>query len=273
MAGLEMFTDSTNTSGEPIVTKTDDANCLVPFVRFVVVHNRTKHHFSLSPHTTILELKQALEPLTQVPVGMQKLIYRGLLSDSMKLGDLRIVSKDAKLMLVGASQSEADRIRQVEAASADGDDVEKRENGSSGPVGELSWSEQTEHRRVLERFGKPDNAMVGILNTEEMLAPNESLTGMYDKRGRALRLRIKSDTCELWLATNDVTHKFPLATIYDVVSQPIKNHSEYHIMAFQIGPTPKSRYFVYWIPSQYVESIKTMVLQHKILRSTDLSNP
>lgn len=30
--------------------------------------------------------------------------------------------------------------------------------------------------------------------------------------------------------------------------------------AFQIGPTELSRYFVYWVPSQYVEAIKDAIL-------------
>ncbi|CAH8531481.1 unnamed protein product [Dicrocoelium dendriticum] len=233
-------------------------------VQFYVIYNRTKHFFDLPISTTMLELKSLLEPLTQVPVQMQKLIFRGMLSDGSTLRDLKLPPRDAKLMLIGSRQSEADQLRQVEATGSSGIVVGDDIVGS--PDIDSEWCEQTEHKRVLERFGKPENAMVGILNSEEILAPDESLTGLYDKRGRALRLRVRPDTCELWLATCDVTHKFPLTTIHDVLSQPIKSHPEYHIMAFQLGPTPKSRYFVYWLPSQYVESIKTMVLQHKILQ-------
>ncbi|THD23678.1 Ubiquitin domain-containing protein UBFD1 [Fasciola hepatica] len=218
-------------------------------IQITVLHNRSKYRFSFSPSTTVIEIKEALEPLTHVPIG-----------------SLQLPARDAKLMLVGTSQSEADELRQVESTPV----VEGDKIATVSPVEpNTEWSEQTEHKRILERFGKPDNAMVGILNSEEILAPDESLTGLYDKRGQALRLRVRPDTCELWLATKDVTHKFPLATIYDVVSQPIKDHPEYHIMAFQLGPTPKSRYFVYWLPSQYVDSIKTMVLQYKILRNSD----
>ncbi|KAG5450708.1 Ubiquitin domain-containing protein ubfd1 [Clonorchis sinensis] len=270
MGDLEVPTNNNHTDANKPVPPDAPTNgdTALPHVEFTVLHNRAKHHFSLPPHTTVLELKQALEPLTKVPVSMQKLIHRGLLEDSTQIQSLNLTSREAKLMLVGASQLEADRLRQAEeaASSAVGDVAEQ--NNQTGD-GELSWCEQTEHKRVLERFGKPENAMVGILNSEEMLAPNECLTGLCDKRGQPLRLRIRPDTCELWLATNDVTHKFPLSTIHDVVSQPIKDHPEYHIMAFQLGPTPKSRYFVYWLPSQYVDSIITMVLQHKVLRFTD----
>lgn len=251
---------------EAVTTTPDHLTPKDALIQITVVHNKNKYRFSFPPSATVIEIKEALEPLTHVPVGMQKLIFRGLLSDSASLGSLSLPTRDAKLMLVGTSQSEADELRQVESIPV----VEGDKIATVSPVdSNTDWSEQTEHKRVLERFGKPENAMVGILNSEEILAPDESLTGLYDKRGQALRLRVRPDTCELWLATKDVTHKFPLATIHDVVSQPIKDHPEYHIMAFQLGPTPKSRYFVYWLPSQYVDSIKTMVLQYKILRHSD----
>jgi len=32
------------------------------------------------------------------------------------------------------------------------------------------------------------------------------------------------------------------------------------LQAFQLGPTEASRYWVYWVPAQYVEAIKDAVL-------------
>lgn len=141
------------------------------------------------------------------------------------------------------------------------------ETADVSPSGEtaLDWSSEPEHSRVLEKFGHPEDAVVGIVNSQDILVPDEALTGLYDKRGHALRLRFKSETSELWLTTSSVTHKIPLATIFAVESQPIKGHAEYHIMAFQLGPTKKSRFFVYWVPAQYVESIRTIAMQHRLL--------
>ncbi|KAK4469185.1 hypothetical protein MN116_006763 [Schistosoma mekongi] len=232
-------------------------------ISFTVLHNHTKHHMVFQSSTTIAEVKQSLESLTHVPVDMQKLIFRGILSDSITLGELSLPSKGAKLMLVGTKPSEAEQVRLSEASNH----ASEKTLDDCGSDVTMDWSDQTEHKLVLERYGKPENAIIGILNTEEILDPDECLLGLCDKRGQPLRLRIKPDSGELWLATKDTTHKFPLATIHDVISQPIKGHPEYHIMAFQLGPTPKSRYFVYWLPSQYVESIKTMVLQYKIITS------
>ncbi|CAH8525154.1 unnamed protein product [Schistosoma rodhaini] len=246
--------------------KLPETNNIIPQelpISLTVLHNRVKHHLVFQSSTTIAEVKRSLEPLTHVPVDMQKLIFRGILSDNTTLGELSLPGKDVKLMLVGTKPSEAEQVRLSEANNHANEEI----SDDCRSEVSMDWSDQTEHKQVLERYGKPENAMVGILNTEEILDPNECLLGLCDKRGQPLRLRIKPDSGELWLATKDVTHKFPLATIHDVVSQPIKGHPEYHIMAFQLGPTPKSRYFVYWLPSQYVESIKTMVLQYKIISS------
>ncbi|CAH8496200.1 unnamed protein product [Heterobilharzia americana] len=161
----------------------DDIIPQEPSVSLTVLHNRTKYHLTFLPSTTIAEVKQALEPLTNVPVDMQKLIFVG-----------------AKLMLVGTKPSEAEQVRLSEASNhVQGGDM--LDESRADPV--IDWSEQTEHKQVLERYGKPENAMVGILNTEEILDPNECLLGLCDKRGQPLRLKIKPDNGELWLATKD----------------------------------------------------------------------
>ena len=45
-----------------------------------------------------------------------------------------------------------------------------------------------------------------------------------------------------------------------MVSEPIDGHKEYHIVALQLGPTEASRYWIYWVPAQYVDAIKDCIL-------------
>ena len=45
-----------------------------------------------------------------------------------------------------------------------------------------------------------------------------------------------------------------------VASEPTEGHEEYHILAIQLGPTEASRYWIYWVPAQYVEAIKESIL-------------
>jgi hypothetical protein len=37
-------------------------------------------------------------------------------------------------------------------------------------------------------------------------------------------------------------------------------HNVPYSVALQLGPTEASRYFIYWVPAQYVDSIKDAVL-------------
>lgn len=228
-------------------------------VHFTVLHNRAKYPMSFAATATVSEVKRRLEPLTNVPVDMQKLIYRGLLSDATQLQSLDLNTKDPKIMLIGTSRSAA--VEPTASAAKGGDQAATASQRS----GRECWSDMPEHKKVLDRHGKPKNATVGLLKTEAVFLPDDSLIGLYNKNGEALRLRVRPDTSELWLTTNALTYRLPLSTIHEVTNQPIKDHPEYHIMAFQFGPTLKSRYFVYWVPAQYVESVKTLVLQYKIL--------
>ena len=51
-----------------------------------------------------------------------------------------------------------------------------------------------------------------------------------------------------------------MSSIKNVVSEPIAGHEEYHILALQLGPTEASRYWIYWVPAQYVDAIKDSIL-------------
>ena len=62
------------------------------------------------------------------------------------------------------------------------------------------------------------------------------------------------------LGTKERTEKLPLNSIKNVVSEPIDGHKEYHIVALQLGPTEASRYWIYWVPAQYVDAIKDCIL-------------
>ncbi|VDD82641.1 unnamed protein product [Mesocestoides corti] len=237
----ESFTETTNSRAS---------------VHLTVIHNRKRYPLELSPDLTVRDLKLQLEALTNVPADMQKLIFQGILQDETTLSELKLPSSGVKIMLIGSERSATDKIRNQVAVSAT---PEKTEDDTSAAE---NWSTTAEHRRVLTSYGKPEDAIVGF-SVSEVLPDDQTLVGLHDKRGRALRLRFKAETHELWLATTSATHKIPLSTIQAVDHQPIVDDPGYHIMAFQLGPTIKSRFFVYWVPAQYVESIKTKALQHK----------
>ena len=65
---------------------------------------------------------------------------------------------------------------------------------------------------------------------------------------------------QLWIGTKERTEKVFLNSIKSVVSEPIEGHEDYHILALQLGPTEQSRYWIYWVPAQYIDAIKDTVL-------------
>ena len=107
--------------------------------------------------------------------------------------------------------------------------------------------------------GKPEEALPGKKGVKEAL-PSVPLSGMLNKHGGKVRLTFKLELDQLWIGTKERTEKLGMSSIKSVVSEPIDDHDEYHIMALQLGPTEASRYWIYWVPAQYVEAIKEAIL-------------
>jgi hypothetical protein len=79
---------------------------------------------------------------------------------------------------------------------------------------------------------------------------------MINKSGQKVRLTFKLETDELWLSTKERTDKVPMTSIKSILSEGIVGHEDFHLMGIQMGPTEASRYWVYWVPAQYVDAIK-----------------
>lgn len=98
-----------------------------------------------------------------------------------------------------------------------------------------------------------------VLYSQEKL-PNVPIAGMYNKYGGKVRLTFKLELDQVWIGTKERTEKVPMGSIKNVVSEPIEGHDEYHMLAIQLGPTEASRYWIYWVPAQYVDAIKDTIL-------------
>lgn len=62
-----------------------------------------------------------------------------------------------------------------------------------------------EHKRVLDKHGKPDDVPMGIKNVKEPL-PHTPISGMYNKSGGKVRLTFKLEVDQLWLGTKGWNH-------------------------------------------------------------------
>ncbi|KAJ8307777.1 hypothetical protein KUTeg_014670 [Tegillarca granosa] len=57
-----------------------------------------------------------------------------------------------------------------------------------------------QHKKVLDKYGKPDDIIPGIKNHREAL-PGMPLSGMYNKAGGKVRLTFKLEADQLWIGT------------------------------------------------------------------------
>lgn len=68
-----------------------------------------------------------------------------------------------------------------------------------------------------------------IITFQEGL-PQVPLSGMLNKHGGKVRLTFKLENDQLWLSTKERTEKLPMGSIKNIVSEPIEEHEEYHIL-------------------------------------------
>ncbi|XP_063718531.1 ubiquitin domain-containing protein UBFD1-like [Symsagittifera roscoffensis] len=220
------------------------------FITVKVAYNKTIYDTKIAKSKTVLDLKKELQKSTGVPESLQKLMYKGKLTDSMKISESSLIN-GCKVLLIGSKPSDVVQVNKVPTKSELLDDP--TEVKSKEPL-----CEQTQHKKVLDK-GKPENLMLGIKGSKEAL-PTAPLSGMIKQDGGNIRLTFKLESDELWIGTKERTHKLPMNSIKSVHSEAIKGHEEYSIVGIQTGPTLKSTIWVYWVPSQYVDSIKDTIL-------------
>ena len=229
-------------------------------MKIKVVHGKSAHELDLPPTTTIFDLKQSLEHLTQVPVATQKLLYKGqMFKDDSKPLDACGLSDGSKVILMGSTLGQIIQVNfPSPPSSTHGSDSGSNATAHVEEGGH--WSDMTEHRKVLKQ-GRPDD-IVPALKGQHLPLPNPltQLTGLINKSGHKTRFTFRTDLDQVWIVTNEQTHKLMKGMIRGVTSQPIKSDPDYTILAVQLGPTEKSNYYVYWVPCQYVESLKRALL-------------
>jgi len=220
-------------------------------VEFKVIFNKKKYDVAFAEKATIGELKSHLQPLIGIPPAMMKVMIKGLAKDEMTLNKLGVV-KGSKVMVIGSS------LNDVLQVSSSPKEVSKAGSSSNSSKEEHGASKMKNHKKILDK-GKPDDAMPARKSGKEPL-PQQPLSGMLNKHGGKVRLTFKMDQGQVWIGTKERTEKVPLSSIKNVVSEPIDGHDDYHILALQLGPTEASRYYIYWVPAQYIGAISDAIL-------------
>jgi len=223
-----------------------------PEVKFKLVYNKQTYEIIMGEKQTVRALKDHIETLTQLPRSMQKLMYKGLLKDEGKtLAEIK-VTKNCKMMLVGTTMTDLVAVTTKPTTS------EIAQVAGPAVVTKEKLCKQKVHQKVLDK-GKPDFAMEGKSGVKLPLPPTP-LGGMLNKQGDKVRLTFKLEEDSLWIGTKARTDKVSMGSIKSVVSEAIEDSPEYHIMGIQLGPTEMSRYWLYWVPAQYVDAVKDTVM-------------
>uniref|UniRef100_A0AAZ3P1Q9 Ubiquitin-like domain-containing protein n=2 Tax=Oncorhynchus TaxID=8016 RepID=A0AAZ3P1Q9_ONCTS len=234
---------------DPTVSNGDDSDEGKEMVDLKIIWNKNKYDLKIPLDGTGAKLKERIHSLTGLPPAMQKVMYKGLLPEDKTLREIK-VTNGAKIMVVGST------INDVLAVNTPKEVIQqevKAEENKKEPL-----CRQKQHRKVLDK-GKPEDIMPSVKGTKERL-PTVPLAGMYNKSGGKVRLTFKLEQDQLWIGTKERTEKIPMGSIKHVVTEPIEGHEDYHMMAFQLGPTEASQYWVYWVPIQFVDAIKDTVL-------------
>lgn len=64
--------------------------------------------------------------------------------------------------------------------------------------------------------------------------PDYPLAGMLNKRGGKVRLTFKLEQDQLWIGTKERTEKVSMTSIKGVISEPIVDKPQYHMMVLAL---------------------------------------
>jgi len=216
-------------------------------VAFTLAFKKQVFNVEFGLEQTIGDLRQEVAKLSGVPAALQKLMLKGMLkndSDTLRASGFK---NGVKVMLIGSTIQDVLTTASTDAATT---------ASSSAPVEREHMSEKLPHKKIIDK-GKPEDVMYAVKFKHEALP--ESLSGVLNNRGDKVRLTFKVYTQELWIASKSSTQKIPFLTIKDVHSEPIKGQEEYHIMSLQLGNSDATKYYLYWVPAQFVRAISATI--------------
>jgi hypothetical protein len=234
----------------PTSIENDNDEILEIFLKF----NKNDCTIRLPTTATLADLRQSVYQLTQIAPGLQKLIFKGILKgEDQTLSSLGLKTK-AKVMLVGSSIHDVLQVN-TPATSATSQAGEKSEGTSTT---EEPLSLRLPHKKIIEK-GVPEDAEKGDRTRRDPLPPN-GIRGLYNNRGTKVRLTFKTYVGELWISSASSTQKIPFSSIRNITSEPIHGNEDYHIMGLQLGSSENTKYYLYFVPAQYVQAIKNTIL-------------
>eukprot|EP00027_Filamoeba_sp_ATCC50430_P006244 CAMPEP_0168558700 /NCGR_PEP_ID=MMETSP0413-20121227/10115_1 /TAXON_ID=136452 /ORGANISM="Filamoeba nolandi, Strain NC-AS-23-1" /LENGTH=253 /DNA_ID=CAMNT_0008589849 /DNA_START=19 /DNA_END=780 /DNA_ORIENTATION=+ len=218
-------------------------------LKFVINFKKQNFDIACEPTETLGAVRQKIALQTGVAPGLQKLMFKGMLKDDNKTMQELGIKDGTKIMLIGSTLNEI--MSAAAAPPPQTGETSKVEDDTP----QESLSEQLPHKKIIDK-GIPEGAEPGKKGRHEQL-PSTPLQNIYNNIGVKVRLTFKMWSQELWIQSSSSTQKIPFNSVRAVQYEPIKGHEEYHIVSLQLGASDKHKYYLYWVPCQYVKAIKT----------------
>ncbi|KAJ2957505.1 hypothetical protein NQZ79_g6794 [Umbelopsis isabellina] len=168
------------------------------------------------PQSTVQELKQHLQDLTDVPVGRQKLMFKGLMKNEQTLSEAK-VGQGSKIMLIGSKDEDIKQVQEIDkrVERMKTTPIHKAKVYKSGTSKEdirynfhkisviEEFPEPEKARKLLERL-KNDRGIRHVMKQYQWsvgelteLTPFErTILGYNRNKGELISLRLRTDDME-----------------------------------------------------------------------------
>lgn len=234
-------------------SRSEDVQLQKQMVEFKIQYGKQSADLKRAADSTVGELKAEVEKTLGIKPEMQKLMFKGLLkTDAATLQQVGI-KNGSKVLLVGSSQADVAQAKPQDANSA-------APTAWDAPSDDKPLSEQEPHAKVIAK-GKPEDAMPGIKDKQQQFAEGQnSIQAVLNSQGTKVRLTFKDDMQQIWIGSATSTQKVAYGSVRKIENWPISGQEEYSILALHLGTTTGSKYWLYYVPSQYVAAIKMRVI-------------
>ena len=260
----DTITDTTTDTDTDTEIKTKTGKMEEEETKCTIVYNKKNIEVSVKLESwTVGDLKQAVAKETNVPTNFQKIMVKGMMlkDDSKPLKDVKTLKKGVKILLIGCSVDEVKEVNDPSAAKKAAITMSRENEALAAKAAKAAglpenFQDESPHKEIIAA-GVPEKALPGVANRHDPL-PTESITGIVNSKGESMRISFSPFAQELTLKTASSTEKVFFHSITRVYSVPIKGKEEYSVVALKLGEQ-KKLFFMYWVPSQYVNAIKATI--------------
>ncbi|XP_054160041.1 ubiquitin domain-containing protein UBFD1-like [Oppia nitens] len=212
-------------------------------LKFRIIYDKKSFELSLQSNTTVTQLKNEIQRLTQIAPDMQKLILKGkaIHKNADTLATVGVKNND-KILVVGTT------LYDISAALKPDIDVNNDKEITNGQ----RFCNQNKHKKIVDK-GKPKNVMIGYKNGNEEL-PINGIEGLVDKMEKTCRLSFKLESDQFCIHYNANSYQHNITDVVHIEDQTIDGHEEYCILCIELKH--RKIIWLYWVPHQYIKAIR-----------------